>query len=62
MVEKCKHCLKSIVAIGDGRKNGKNHNEWKSRKYHKKCYIEILKNIELQEYVLKLAERKSHTI
>jgi hypothetical protein len=62
MVEKCNHCLKSIVAIGHGRKNGKNHNEWNSRKYHKKCYIEVLKNIELQEYVLKLAERKSHTI
>jgi hypothetical protein len=34
----CELCSKKIVSIGHKRKNGKNHKDWDSRKYHKKCY------------------------
>lgn len=38
MERKCKKCGKSLVAIGHSRKNGKDHSDWKSRSYHKKCW------------------------
>ena len=34
----CPHCNKPIVAIGSSRKNGRPLDDWKSRKYHSKCY------------------------
>ena len=36
---KCKLCGKTLVAIGTKRENGKNHIDWKTRQYHKKCYF-----------------------
>ena len=35
---KCKHCNGWLVAVGTARKNGKNHSDWDTRGYHKKCY------------------------
>jgi hypothetical protein len=37
----CEFCNKKLVPIGKARKNGKFHNDWYSRKYHKKCWIKI---------------------
>jgi hypothetical protein len=34
----CTWCGKSLVAIGNYRKNGKPHNDWQDRKLHKKCW------------------------
>jgi len=34
----CKWCGKSLVTIGNDRKNGKHHDDWKDRKLHKKCW------------------------
>lgn len=36
----CKLCGKPLVKIGNARKNGANHIDWGSRKYHKKCTFE----------------------
>jgi len=36
---KCKLCGKSLVPIGRARKNGKSHNDWDTRQYHKKCWF-----------------------
>ena len=33
-------CGKPLVKIGNTRKNGANHIDWNSRKYHKKCTLE----------------------
>ena len=33
-------CGKPLVKIGNARKNGANHSDWGSRKYHKKCTFE----------------------
>lgn len=38
----CEHCGKKLVAIGNRRKNGKSHDDWDSRKYHKKCWLVML--------------------
>ena len=35
---KCKSCGKYLRAIGHARKNGKNHKDWETRDYHKKCW------------------------
>jgi hypothetical protein len=38
--KKCEYCHTALVAIGRARANGKQtHNDWASRKYHKKCYL-----------------------
>ncbi len=34
----CEYCNKPLRAIGHARKNGKNHNDWSTRKLHKKCW------------------------
>ena len=36
----CKYCDKPLRAFGKERKNGKSHDDWETREYHKKCYIE----------------------
>ena len=36
----CRLCGKPLVKIGNARKNGANHSDWGSRKYHKKCTFE----------------------
>lgn len=40
--QKCKLCKQTLVPIGEARKNGKNHAEWYSREYHKKCYKDAM--------------------
>lgn len=35
---KCIECGKTLVAVGNARSNGKPHNDWGSRKLHKKCW------------------------
>jgi hypothetical protein len=44
----CEHCGKPLRLIGMDRKNGKtinnsNGKDWEERKYHKKCYKEVMK-------------------
>ena len=36
----CRLCGKPHVKKGNARKNGANHIDWNSRKYHKKCTFE----------------------
>ncbi len=48
MKQLCEKCKKPLVAIGLTRKNGKPHNDWNTRKLHKKCWIEIQKGLSLQ--------------
>lgn len=36
----CKYCNKPLRAIGNARKNGKCHKDWKTRDSHKKCWYE----------------------
>lgn len=38
---KCSKCGKKLVPIGTSRKNGASHNDWDSRKLHKKCWLEL---------------------
>ena len=38
----CTICDLPLTAIGNSRKNGKNHDDWESRVFHKKCWV--LKN------------------
>lgn len=51
MENNCIRCNKKLVPIADKRKNGTTrHNDWNSRKYHKKCYLEIIERERLEEY------------
>ena len=34
----CKLCNKKMPPIGNKRENGKSHNDWETREYHKKCF------------------------
>lgn len=51
---KCVYCGKVLVKIGRKRVNGKNHDDWDDRKYHKKCFKiisdrgDIIKKYELK--------------
>ena len=38
---KCQMCGKPLVAIGYARANGQNHSDWRTRKYHKKCFKDL---------------------
>jgi len=53
----CKLCKQKLVPIGNKRKNGKDHNDWNTRQYHKKCYKIVEKkalyDIIAQNYGLK---------
>jgi len=50
----CEYCKKKIVVIGDRRKNGKSQiYDWNNRKYHKKCYKLIIKNICINDIIKK---------
>jgi hypothetical protein len=40
----CILCGLKLVKIGNIRKNGKNHNDWKKRNLHKKCYKLLINN------------------
>lgn len=37
----CNFCNKPLVPIGNARKNGKFHNDWQNREFHKCCYKTI---------------------
>lgn len=43
MAKECYLCGRRLVAIGNSRANGKMHNDWNSREFHKKCYLEVIK-------------------
>ena len=34
----CLDCKGPLVAVGQDRKNGKDHADWDGRRYHKKCF------------------------
>ncbi len=38
---KCLYCKKSLVSIGNSRKNGNGINDWTGRPFHKKCNNEV---------------------
>lgn len=37
----CSKCDKALKTIGNSRKNGKSHDDWKERQFHKKCWKEL---------------------
>ena len=37
----CDHCEGKLVPVGSSRANGANHDDWDSRRYHKKCWKEL---------------------
>lgn len=39
----CKYCLsdRALPPIGNSRSNGKYHNDWNGRMYHKKCWKQM---------------------
>ncbi len=39
--DKCYHCGKKIVPIGNSRANGATHDDWNGRYLHKKCWVEL---------------------
>ena len=43
---KCEWCGNRLVAVGHSRSNGADHDDWSSRKLHKQCYKEKLKEEE----------------
>jgi hypothetical protein len=50
----CSYCKKVLQPIGNKRKNGKLHNDWNTRKLHKKCFKIIIheKNIKMIENLI----------
>lgn len=42
----CHSCCGRLVAIGNSRVNGRDHDDWGTRKYHKKCWLAIKKRQE----------------
>ena len=34
----CLKCGKKLVPVGSSRVNGKAHDDWDTRRYHKKCW------------------------
>ena len=38
---KCLMCGKTLVAIGFERANGKSHDDWPTRQYHKQCFKDL---------------------
>jgi ATP-dependent DNA helicase RecQ len=38
---KCLSCGRTLVAVGSARSKGAKHDDWGTRKYHKKCWKEI---------------------
>jgi len=38
---KCLHCRRGLQPIGNSRSNGKCHDDWEARKYHKKCWVKL---------------------
>lgn len=50
MRSKCWCCGGPLYSIGWARKNGKNHPDWNSRLFHKKCYKELTGRILEEDY------------
>lgn len=48
---KCFHCSRKLVPIGNARFNGTNHDDWNSRILHKSCWKKLLvqKRHEIEE-------------
>lgn len=51
-VKKCLHCNKKLRPINTGERHY--HNDWKSRKYHKSCYKQILEDDRINDIQLLL--------
>jgi len=39
----CQHCYKKLVPIGHDRYHGAPHDDWATRKFHKKCWAYLKK-------------------
>lgn len=37
----CHLCKRKLVSIGHARVNGRDHPDWDSRQYHKKCWTSL---------------------
>jgi hypothetical protein len=37
----CQWCCRKLVPIGNARENGRPHDDWNTRRLHKKCWIEM---------------------
>ena len=60
---KCQMCKRPLVLIGIERENGKfirnrNGKDWDSRKYHKKCYKDIMIFHQMEEQRIKQQEEE----
>lgn len=58
--KKCGICGGGLKPIGDARKNGKNIKEWKTRVYHKKCYLENGPVVIVEEHLENIRIETSH--
>ena len=38
----CQRCGKRLVPLGNSRENGRDHNDWPTRKYRKKCWYKMI--------------------
>jgi hypothetical protein len=56
----CKRCNKALVNIGDKRINGKDHKDWETRIYHKKCWKEMIDEKYAIEWAKKYLEIKKN--
>ena len=61
----CAECGKPLRRIGNQRSNGiefksgkNNNNDWKERKYHKKCLKLLTERNELMDYLHHIHQRK----
>lgn len=46
----CEWCGGKLVAIGESRINGKDHADWKKRRMHKKCWMELEQRLDNEIY------------
>lgn len=37
----CQNCFGAIVPFGNARANGKDHDDWPNRRFHKKCWYQL---------------------
>ena len=52
----CEWCGGVLVAVGSARANGADHDDWSTRKLHKRCYKEK-KEVEKQDEIAAVYER-----
>ena len=54
----CHSCRKKLVAIGTARTNGaQHHGDWRKRKYHKKCWREMIDDLQHRAMVWNLKQQ-----